>query len=571
MKSRLGRRHPLIYGAALPIALLYYAVWSPPTGLEQADLFLWLLVVIVSLRLSLTFFDVPSSALAAELTDDYDGRTRLINGRVSTGWFTGMIMVTLMYGIWLAPTEAYPDGVTNPQGYRDAGLVGAVLIGFAILLSGIGLHGFTPWLARIGGQEADKRSSPLKDFPKRLIAILRNPSLRIVLISGVISTSAGATGTALWAYIYSYFWFVSTEVITTISIIQIGSTIAAFFLLPVIARGREKKSLVIILSVSSVMITAAPVAIAASLGFVGQGGPMVEIMLMVLGGIEVLLIVMSGSMIGSMTTDIVEEVRFDDQTRQEGMIMAAQSLTAKLAAASGVVIAGSILTWASFPEASMPGMVDEDALIKLGLGYAIVMAGLYAINMDMASRPHHIPQRKTASRASILEAAGAMLARNPGASLSEIALAAGVGRATLHRWFKGKDDLIRALALEALDKADAALDEIQAQDQPATDAVAAGFAALIPMGDRFHFLSQTEDLMQDEEIAQRYRAELRIVQNGILALIDQGAAAADTHIGWAIVLADSLIYIAWREVHDGRLTEDDAVRLATESFFKAIR
>ena len=386
MKSRLGRRHPLIYGAALPIALLYYAVWSPPTGLEQADLFLWLLVVIVSLRLSLTFFDVPSSALAAELTDDYDGRTRLINGRVSTGWFTGMIMVTLMYGIWLAPTEAYPDGVTNPQGYRDAGLVGAVLIGVAILLSGIGLHGFTPWLARIGGEEADKRSSPLSDFPKRLIAILRNPSLRIVLISGVISTSAGATGTALWAYIYSYFWFVSTEVITTISIIQIGSTIAAFFLLPMIAKGREKKSLVIILSVSSVMITAAPVGIAAALGFVGQGGPMVEIMLMVLGGIEVLLIVMSGSMIGLMTTDIVEEVRFDDQTRQEGMIMAAQSLTAKLAAASGVVIAGSILTWASFPEASMPGMVDEDALVKLGLGYAIVMAGLYAISIWLITK-----------------------------------------------------------------------------------------------------------------------------------------------------------------------------------------
>ena len=190
---------------------------------------------------------------------------------------------------------------------------------------------------------------------------------------------------------------------------------------------------------------------------------------------------------------------------------------------------------------------------------------------DMASRPQHVPQRKTASRASILEAAGSMLARNPGASLSEIALAAGVGRATLHRWFKGKDDLIRALALEALDKTDAALDEIQAQDQPATDAVAAGFAALIPMGDRFHFLSKTEDLMQDEEIAQRYRAELRIVQNGILALIDEGAAAADTHIGWAIVLADSLIYTAWREVHDGRLTEEDAIRLATESFFKAVK
>ena len=31
-KSKLGRRHPFMYAAALPAALLFYMLWNPPTG-----------------------------------------------------------------------------------------------------------------------------------------------------------------------------------------------------------------------------------------------------------------------------------------------------------------------------------------------------------------------------------------------------------------------------------------------------------------------------------------------------------------------------------------------------------
>ena len=179
-------------------------------------------------------------------------------------------------------------------------------------------------------------------------------------------------------------------------------------------------------------------------------------------------------------------------------------------------------------------------------------------------------QRKTASREVIIEAAGAILARNPGASLSEIALAAGVGRATLHRWFAGKDDLVRALAIEALEEADRAFAEISAQKLTPIETLEAGFAALIPMGNKFHFLSNTDELMEDEEIVSRYIDELTLVADVVRALVAEGKAAADIPISWAVAHADGLIYTAWREVRDGRLTAEQATELATRSFLKGI-
>src|SRR5213592_2793650 len=49
------------------------------------------------------------------------------------------------------------------------------------------------------------------------------------------------------------------------------------------------------------------------------------------------------------------------------------------------------------------------------------------------------------SRERILAAAGALLGDNPRATMAEVAAAAGLGRSTLHRHFRTRMDLVRAL------------------------------------------------------------------------------------------------------------------------------
>ena len=59
-RSKLGRRHPFLYLSAVPLGLCFFAVYSPPPGLEQFGLFIWFTVFTIGLRISLTLYQVPS-------------------------------------------------------------------------------------------------------------------------------------------------------------------------------------------------------------------------------------------------------------------------------------------------------------------------------------------------------------------------------------------------------------------------------------------------------------------------------------------------------------------------------
>ncbi|MGI9504413.1 MAG: TetR/AcrR family transcriptional regulator [Geminicoccaceae bacterium] len=67
-------------------------------------------------------------------------------------------------------------------------------------------------------------------------------------------------------------------------------------------------------------------------------------------------------------------------------------------------------------------------------------------------------QIRPQARDAIIEAAFQLFGRDPSASLADIAERAGVGRATLHRHFKGRDDLMVVLAHTAMRELDEAVD-----------------------------------------------------------------------------------------------------------------
>ena len=59
LKSRLGRRHPLMYLSAVPIAVGLYLVFSPPAGLSETLLLAWLFGAVVITHVSMSLFVVP--------------------------------------------------------------------------------------------------------------------------------------------------------------------------------------------------------------------------------------------------------------------------------------------------------------------------------------------------------------------------------------------------------------------------------------------------------------------------------------------------------------------------------
>ena len=127
-RTRWGRRHPYMYGAAVPVTVCYFFLWNPPSQLSGDELFPFLVAISILVRTLITVYEIPSSALVAEMTDDYDERTSLLSYRYFFGWSGGTIMATVATLVLLVPTAQISDGMFNVAGYQQMGFVAAGFI-----------------------------------------------------------------------------------------------------------------------------------------------------------------------------------------------------------------------------------------------------------------------------------------------------------------------------------------------------------------------------------------------------------------------------------------------------------
>ncbi len=389
--SRWGRRHPWLYASILPLGASFYFLWHPPGYIEgDTLLFVWLVICNVSMRTALTMFLVPAYAIVAELTSDYDERTRLLT------WFHvvysvfGNGMSMLMYGIWLVPTEKIADGVMNAAGYQDGGLFGTVIIVMAVLIFSIGLRRFIP---RLRQHQIDKPISP-RQFFRQVADVFRSVSARVVVLGGVMYYAGTGTYVVLWVYIYSYFWeFTSSQ----ITIIVIPMAVAALFLPWAMARwglGREKKNVAIVGMLGAMLVNLLPIGLRL-LGFFPENGSDALFWIMFVAGFfEAILFLVFDISWRSMIADLAERTELETGRRNEGVISSAITFATKCADALGTLIAGFMLTLIAFPTETAVGDVPEDVITKLGLIYGpmvflIWMGVILSISRYRISRSRH--------------------------------------------------------------------------------------------------------------------------------------------------------------------------------------
>ena len=64
------------------------------------------------------------------------------------GWMGGTVMTILMYFVFLKPTAEYPNGQLNPEGYQIYGIVAAIIMLVAMIISSRGLNHLIPNLSK---------------------------------------------------------------------------------------------------------------------------------------------------------------------------------------------------------------------------------------------------------------------------------------------------------------------------------------------------------------------------------------------------------------------------------------
>jgi AcrR family transcriptional regulator len=140
----------------------------------------------------------------------------------------------------------------------------------------------------------------------------------------------------------------------------------------------------------------------------------------------------------------------------------------------------------------------------------------------------------------ILDAANEVLATNPGATLQQIADAAGVARTTVHRRFASREALLDALAQDMLEQMEAVIDEARPDTAPPLVALHELSAGYIRVKGRFR-LSAAHPSDVHEDVIERIKAKnLALFRR----LADTGTIAPDTDIDWAIRVYFALLHEA---------------------------
>jgi len=372
-RSHWGRRHPFMYGAIAPVTLLCYAVWNPPKSLGPGGLALYLFATIVPLRLFLALFDVPSTALTAELTSDYDERTRLSMYRLSFSWILITGFSATLYGYWLRNTPSYPDGLVNPGGYQAMGLTAAIVVFATMLICAIGLHPLIPKLRKPG---AKQRSSPWDLFLSLRNTFSERTLAPLIGASALISTGFQVYG-ALFSYLFGYFWRLTPAELSGTMLAWLLGACGGFLAPPLLGRVREKRVLALI-AISGISLSVGLPVLLGLVGFFPASGSAARYLLLCFFlFFDMLTFLVTLASLNSMLADGAEHRELMRGRREEGTIFAAQTLIVKLSGALGVGISGLLLELIEFPTGSV--LVPAGTVRSLAVVWILGQVSFYAL------------------------------------------------------------------------------------------------------------------------------------------------------------------------------------------------
>ncbi|MEL7043079.1 MAG: MFS transporter [Pseudomonadota bacterium] len=373
LKTRFGRRHPFMYLAIVPVALVYVMAWNPPEGVTGNALFPYLLMITILVRVAYTFYEVPSSALVAELTDDYDERTSFLSFRYVFGWTGGVAIAAYALTFLLVETETYGNGFLNVEGYRAYGNVAAIAIVISMLVCALGTHRQIPNLR----PPPDLGKITLGRIFGEIGESLSNRSFQGLFLAALFGFMAAGVAASLNYYINGYYWEFSTAQTGYLTISVFISAALALVLAPWVSKRLGKKRGAIIVGAIAFSVAPMPV-VFRLLGLMPpNGSELLFQIVLVVTVIDVALIIAYQIISASMIADIVEENELKTGRRSEGIYFAGISFMRKLARGSGLFLASIVLAAADLSRNVQPGDVPANTLSLLGAGYACGLLALW--------------------------------------------------------------------------------------------------------------------------------------------------------------------------------------------------
>lgn len=400
-RSPLGRRHPFMYAAALPLALFWWALFFPPAGLGQLGLFLWLITFAILVRLSMSIYHVPHIALGAELSDDYVERTSVVAWRVFSGLLGAVAVSVVGLGLFFPETAQYKNGLLNPAGYPKVALAGSITMALAIWYSAWGTRDQIPHLPK--APDDTPRFTFLGtlrvalDGYREAIAL---QSFRAVFLGAACFSIAYGITQTLQTHMNVFFWEFTSKQQGALRLALLPGFLLGISLTRVAHKRFDKKACAM---AGLVFITTAlhlPIVLRL-LGVLPHGGGgallLVVTTFLMLGGIAGGIAITTAS---SMMADVAQELEYRSGRPQQGVLFSAISLSQQIGSAVGHMVAGFGIDLIDFPtKAKDPSAVAPEFVSSLGMIYLtaslVGFLGVYAYKRYDLTHARHLETLET--------------------------------------------------------------------------------------------------------------------------------------------------------------------------------
>lgn len=376
-RGRWGRRHPFIYASAVPTALFFTLAWFPPQGWTDSQYAVWIFATATLTRMSVSFNEIPSSAMATELTDDYAQRTKLYSLRYLWGYAGSYGYAAFCLAFIFVATPQYPRGQLNPDSYGTFAVIGAVLILLGALVSGLTTHGRIPHMRQYEGD----RGGGIGKHLREMTAAMSNRGFQAIFAFGVLKFTAIGLYSATTVYFGTYLFKLNGP---TLAILTFDSLLAAMIatpLAPIMSRKLGKRGAAMIFAFFGICLGLSPLVLSYFDLFFKPGDPMLVPTLFVVGAAYGAMIAISLIQTSSMLADVVEDSAVSTGRHTAGTFFAASAFMQQCSSALGIFMAGNILTWSNFPARVDPAMVTDAMTDSLLAHYIPSSFTLWALGL----------------------------------------------------------------------------------------------------------------------------------------------------------------------------------------------
>jgi TetR/AcrR family transcriptional repressor of mexCD-oprJ operon len=174
------------------------------------------------------------------------------------------------------------------------------------------------------------------------------------------------------------------------------------------------------------------------------------------------------------------------------------------------------------------------------------------------------------NRDAILDAALHSLGSNPHASMTDIAAAAGVGRVTVYGHFSSREDLLEALIIRTVARAEAELAGLDLTGSP-VEALELLLRRSWRIVDSIHgLLAAAEETFSNDKLLEHHeQPQARIVE-----LLKRGQADGtfrrDLEASWLTSCVTAIVHTAAGDLRKGRLAEEGADRVVTATVMSLV-